>query len=187
MASTSRTTILPQSKEALLKSYNARLKDDVRSMLENFEGKHKIELTIKWRGRTRLVMYHGKVGPCLQRRLVHWRYKRYAHISTLHANTALCPARRVKWQLLDPVYWQIPWNTTLNGLTHKESQPYQNNRSWQRIASANVPSARGYHSSCADLFYWGSRKTYVRLGKNKKPALVTLLHFFQWETSFYQK
>lgn len=39
MASTSRTTILPQSKEALLKSYNARLKDDVRSMLENFEGK----------------------------------------------------------------------------------------------------------------------------------------------------
>lgn len=39
MASSSRTTILPQSKEALLKSYNARLKDDVRSMLENFEGK----------------------------------------------------------------------------------------------------------------------------------------------------
>jgi len=39
MASGSRTTILPQSKEALLKSYNARLKDDVRSMLENFEGK----------------------------------------------------------------------------------------------------------------------------------------------------
>lgn len=38
--------------------------------------------------------------------------------------------------------------------------------------------ARGYHSSCADLFYWGSRTTYVRLGKNKKPALVTLLHFF---------
>jgi len=38
MASGSRTTILPQSKEALLKSYNARLKDDVRSMLENFEG-----------------------------------------------------------------------------------------------------------------------------------------------------
>lgn len=41
MASSSRTTILPQSKEALLKSYNARLKDDVRSMLENFEGKKK--------------------------------------------------------------------------------------------------------------------------------------------------
>ncbi|XP_016949624.1 mediator of RNA polymerase II transcription subunit 22 [Drosophila biarmipes] len=37
MASGPRTTILPQSKEALLKSYNARLKDDVRSMLENFE------------------------------------------------------------------------------------------------------------------------------------------------------
>lgn len=30
---------LPQSKEALLKSYNTRLKEDVRSMLENFEGK----------------------------------------------------------------------------------------------------------------------------------------------------
>lgn len=29
---------LPQSKEALLKSYQSRLKDDVRSMLENFEG-----------------------------------------------------------------------------------------------------------------------------------------------------
>lgn len=29
---------LPQSKEALLKSYNSRLKDDVKSMLENFEG-----------------------------------------------------------------------------------------------------------------------------------------------------
>lgn len=28
----------PQSKEALLKSYNIRLKEDVRSMLENFEG-----------------------------------------------------------------------------------------------------------------------------------------------------
>lgn len=27
-----------QSKEALLKSYNTRLKDDVKSMLENFEG-----------------------------------------------------------------------------------------------------------------------------------------------------
>lgn len=30
--------INPQSKEALLKSYNTRLKEDVRSMLENFEG-----------------------------------------------------------------------------------------------------------------------------------------------------
>lgn len=30
---------LPQSKEALLKSYNTRLKEDVKSMLENFEGK----------------------------------------------------------------------------------------------------------------------------------------------------
>lgn len=30
---------LPQSKEALLKSYQTRLKDDVKSMLENFEGK----------------------------------------------------------------------------------------------------------------------------------------------------
>lgn len=29
---------LPNSKEALLKSYNTRLKDDVRSMQENFEG-----------------------------------------------------------------------------------------------------------------------------------------------------
>lgn len=29
---------LPQSKEALLKSYTTRLKDDVKSMLENFEG-----------------------------------------------------------------------------------------------------------------------------------------------------
>lgn len=29
-----------QSKEALLKSYNTRLKDDVKSMLENFEGKN---------------------------------------------------------------------------------------------------------------------------------------------------
>jgi len=28
---------LPQSKEALLKSYNLRLKEDVKSMLENFE------------------------------------------------------------------------------------------------------------------------------------------------------
>ena len=30
---------LPQSKEALLKSYSARLKDDVKSLLENFEGR----------------------------------------------------------------------------------------------------------------------------------------------------
>lgn len=30
---------LTQSKEALLKSYNTRLKDDVKSMLENYEGK----------------------------------------------------------------------------------------------------------------------------------------------------
>lgn len=30
---------LPQSKEALLKSYNTRLKEDVKSMLENFEGR----------------------------------------------------------------------------------------------------------------------------------------------------
>lgn len=30
---------LPQSKEVLLKSYNTRLKDDVKSMLENFDGK----------------------------------------------------------------------------------------------------------------------------------------------------
>ena len=29
---------LPNSKEALLKSYNTRLKDDVKSMQENFEG-----------------------------------------------------------------------------------------------------------------------------------------------------
>ena len=30
---------LPQSKEALLKSYNKRLKDDIKSMLDNFVGK----------------------------------------------------------------------------------------------------------------------------------------------------
>lgn len=29
---------LPQSKEALLKSYNKRLKDDVKSLLDNFTG-----------------------------------------------------------------------------------------------------------------------------------------------------
>lgn len=33
---------LPQSKEALLKSYRTRLKDDVKSMLENFEGRSKV-------------------------------------------------------------------------------------------------------------------------------------------------
>lgn len=27
---------LPQSKEALLKSYNIKLKDDIRSMIDNF-------------------------------------------------------------------------------------------------------------------------------------------------------
>lgn len=37
----SSTRSLPQSKEALLKSYTSRLKDDVKSMLENFEGKIK--------------------------------------------------------------------------------------------------------------------------------------------------
>lgn len=36
---------LPQSKEALLKSYQVRLKDDVKSMLENFEGKKKARNT----------------------------------------------------------------------------------------------------------------------------------------------
>lgn len=35
---------LPQSKEALLKSYNTRLKEDVKSMLENFEGNEQISL-----------------------------------------------------------------------------------------------------------------------------------------------
>ena len=29
---------MTQSKDALLKSYNTRLKEDVKSMLENFEG-----------------------------------------------------------------------------------------------------------------------------------------------------
>lgn len=32
---------LPQNKEALLKSYTTRLKEDVKSMLENFEGMKK--------------------------------------------------------------------------------------------------------------------------------------------------
>ena len=32
---------LPNSKEALLKGYNIRLKDDVKSMQENFEGEIK--------------------------------------------------------------------------------------------------------------------------------------------------
>lgn len=35
---------LPQNKEALLKSYTTRLKEDVKSMLENFEGKLKLYL-----------------------------------------------------------------------------------------------------------------------------------------------
>lgn len=30
---------LPQNREALLKSYNKRLKDDVKSLLDNFTGK----------------------------------------------------------------------------------------------------------------------------------------------------
>jgi hypothetical protein len=30
---------MAQTKDALLKSYNTRLKEDVKSMLENFEGK----------------------------------------------------------------------------------------------------------------------------------------------------
>lgn len=30
---------MTQSKDSLLKSYNTRLKEDVKSMLENFEGK----------------------------------------------------------------------------------------------------------------------------------------------------
>lgn len=34
---------LPQSKEALLKSYTIRLKDDVKSMLENFEGNYFVD------------------------------------------------------------------------------------------------------------------------------------------------
>lgn len=38
------TRNLPQSKEALLKSYNNRLKDDVKSMLENFEGINRLKL-----------------------------------------------------------------------------------------------------------------------------------------------
>lgn len=33
---------MAQSKDSLLKSYNTRLKEDVKSMLENFEGKRKI-------------------------------------------------------------------------------------------------------------------------------------------------
>lgn len=38
---------IPQSKEALLKSYNTRLKEDVKSMLENFEGiPHNLKNTI---------------------------------------------------------------------------------------------------------------------------------------------
>lgn len=37
---------LPQSKEALLKSYRTRLKDDVKSMLENFEGNYEFRLIL---------------------------------------------------------------------------------------------------------------------------------------------
>lgn len=33
---------LPQNKEALLKSYTTRLKEDVKSMLENFEGNFRV-------------------------------------------------------------------------------------------------------------------------------------------------
>lgn len=32
----SQVKVLPQSKEALLKSYNKRLKDDIKSMVDNF-------------------------------------------------------------------------------------------------------------------------------------------------------
>lgn len=39
---------LPQSKEALLKSYTTRLKDDVKSMLENFEGRTAVAAYAKW-------------------------------------------------------------------------------------------------------------------------------------------
>ena len=35
---TSHQRSLPQNKEALLKSYNKRLKDDVKSLLDNFTG-----------------------------------------------------------------------------------------------------------------------------------------------------
>jgi hypothetical protein len=34
---------MAQTKDALLKSYNTRLKEDVKSMLENFEGELSIE------------------------------------------------------------------------------------------------------------------------------------------------
>lgn len=37
---------LPQSKEVLLKSYNTRLKDDVKSMLENFDGESNLDSEI---------------------------------------------------------------------------------------------------------------------------------------------
>jgi hypothetical protein len=38
---------LPQSKEALLKSCNKKLKDDVRSMLDNFTGEFQADLSFK--------------------------------------------------------------------------------------------------------------------------------------------
>ena len=37
---------MTQSKDSLLKSYNNRLKEDVKSMLENFEGKNKLILNM---------------------------------------------------------------------------------------------------------------------------------------------
>jgi mediator of RNA polymerase II transcription subunit 22 len=53
---------LPQSKEALLKSYTTRLKDDVKSMLENFEGKYKKPYThverIKYGIRIQKIVQH---------------------------------------------------------------------------------------------------------------------------------
>ena len=36
---------LPQNKEALLKQYNKRLKDDVKSLLDNFTGFSRIQVT----------------------------------------------------------------------------------------------------------------------------------------------
>lgn len=59
--STPRT--LPQSKEALLKSYRTRLKDDVKSMVENFEGcigyvyvKHLILISKQKKNRNNIVL-----------------------------------------------------------------------------------------------------------------------------------
>lgn len=37
--------ISQQSKEALLKSYQIKLKEDVKCMLENYEGKHLLDST----------------------------------------------------------------------------------------------------------------------------------------------